>query len=111
MRQAQGNDVMVRFFLTEEERTPATDEVRGVHASSGFFTLPAVLQRLCRRPQDTRLLAADVCPVLCKMCTLCWPQACADLQNPGYCRRRRSTVIWSSCAEAAAAATAPSCTR
>jgi len=28
MRQAQGNDVMVRFFLTEEERTPATDEVR-----------------------------------------------------------------------------------
>ena len=30
MRQAQGNDVMVRFFLTEEERTPATDEVRQV---------------------------------------------------------------------------------
>ena len=28
MRQAQSNDVMVRFFLTEEERTPATDEVR-----------------------------------------------------------------------------------
>ena len=28
MRQARGNDVMVRFFLTEEERTPATDEVR-----------------------------------------------------------------------------------
>ena len=30
MRQARGNDVMVRFFLTEEERTPATDQVRGV---------------------------------------------------------------------------------
>ena len=30
MRQAQGNDVMVRFFLTEEERTPATDEVRQI---------------------------------------------------------------------------------
>jgi hypothetical protein len=29
MRQARGNDVMVRFILTEEERTPATDQVRG----------------------------------------------------------------------------------
>ena len=27
MRLAQGNDVMVRFILTEEERTDATDEV------------------------------------------------------------------------------------
>ena len=27
MRQAQSNDVMVRFILTEEERTPATDQV------------------------------------------------------------------------------------
>lgn len=27
MRLAQGNDVMVRFILTEEERTLATDEV------------------------------------------------------------------------------------
>ena len=41
MRQAQGNDVMVRFFLTEEERTPATDEVR--NPSLPLLSCPAAL--------------------------------------------------------------------
>ncbi len=40
MRQAQGNDVMVRFFLTEEERTPATDEVLQTHSTSPSVNLP-----------------------------------------------------------------------